>query len=124
MSGILEQEKNCDSLYGLNSHREVPLSLTRVTLTRDDVERIAHLARLAIDEEHIPEYVSNLSKILDFVAQMNAVDTADVSPMAHPLDTAQRMRSDTVIESDQRELFQSDAPQAEAGYYLVPKVIE
>jgi len=61
---------------------------------------------------------------LDFVAQMSAVDTAGVSPMAHPMDAAQRLRPDTVTETDQRERFQSIAPQVEAGLYLVPKVIE
>jgi aspartyl-tRNA(Asn)/glutamyl-tRNA(Gln) amidotransferase subunit C len=95
-----------------------------MSLTRDDVKHIAHLARLAISEEDIPEYVNSLSRILDFVAQMNAVDTTGVVPMAHPLDMPQRQRPDVVIEADQRELFQTNAPLAEAGYYLVPKVIE
>jgi aspartyl-tRNA(Asn)/glutamyl-tRNA(Gln) amidotransferase subunit C len=95
-----------------------------MALDRDDVERIAHLARLAIAEQDIPEYAQNLSKILDFVAQMNAVDTDGVTPMAHPLDLAQRLRPDVVAEPDQRELYQSLAPQVQDGYYLVPKVIE
>jgi aspartyl-tRNA(Asn)/glutamyl-tRNA(Gln) amidotransferase subunit C len=95
-----------------------------MALSRDDVERIAHLGRLAIREEAVPEYAQNLSKILDFVAQMNAVDTDGVTPMAHPLDLAQRLRSDAVGEPDQRDLFQSIAPRVEDGYYLVPKVIE
>jgi aspartyl-tRNA(Asn)/glutamyl-tRNA(Gln) amidotransferase subunit C len=95
-----------------------------MALDRDDVERIAHLARLAISEQDIPEYAQNLSKILDFVAQMNAVDTDGVTPMAHPLDVAQRLRPDVVAEPDQRELHQSIAPQVQDGYYLLPKVIE
>lgn len=95
-----------------------------MSLERADVEKIAHLARLAIREEDIPEYVSNLSNILDLVEQMNAVDTADVGPMAHPMDAVQRLREDVVTETDQRELFQTIAPQVEAGLYLVPKVIE
>jgi aspartyl-tRNA(Asn)/glutamyl-tRNA(Gln) amidotransferase subunit C len=95
-----------------------------MALKRDDVERIAHLARLAIVDEAIPEYAQNLSKILDFVAQMNAVDTGHVTPMAHPLDVPQRLRPDVVTEPDQRELFQSIGPQVEDGCYLVPKVIE
>ncbi len=95
-----------------------------MSLTRSDVENIAHLARLAIREEDIPEYTRNLSDILDFVARMDAVDTAGVAPMAHPLDATQRLRADEVSESDQREHFQQGAPQVEAGLYLVPKVIE
>ena len=95
-----------------------------MSLDAADVKKIAHLARLAITEQDIPEYARNLSNILDFVAQMSAVDTAGVSPMAHPMDAAQRLRPDTVTETDQRERFQSIAPQVEAGLYLVPKVIE
>lgn len=95
-----------------------------MSLTRSDVENIAHLARLSIREEDIPEYTRNLSDILDFVARMNAVDTTGVSPMAHPLDATQRLRPDEVTESDQRERFQQGAPLVEAGLYLVPKVIE
>lgn len=95
-----------------------------MSLTRKDVEKIAHLARLAISEDDIPKYANNLSNILDLVAQMNAVDTAKVEPMAHPFDATQRLRPDVVSESNQRELFQKIAPQVEAGLYLVPKVIE
>jgi aspartyl-tRNA(Asn)/glutamyl-tRNA(Gln) amidotransferase subunit C len=95
-----------------------------MSLSRDEVERIAHLARIRIDEADIPGYVRNLSDILDFVAQMNAVDAANVSPMAHPLDESQRLRDDVVTETDQREAFQAVAPQVEAGLYLVPKFVE
>ena len=95
-----------------------------MSLSRDDVERIAHLARIRIDEADVPGYVRNLSDILEFVAQMNAVDTANVTPMAHPLEASQRLRDDAVTETDQREAFQAIAPRVEAGLYLVPKVIE
>lgn len=89
-----------------------------------EVENIAHLARLAIDESLIPDYARNLSDILSFVEQMNAVDTGGVEPMAHPMDASQRLRPDEVTESDQRELFQQIAPATEDGLYLVPRVIE
>lgn len=95
-----------------------------MALDREDVLSIAHLARLAISEADIPEYARNLSRILDFVAEMNAVDTSGVAPMAHPLDMPQRLRADVIVEHDQRALFQSAAPLVEEGYYLVPKVIE
>lgn len=95
-----------------------------MTLERKDVENIAHLARLAISEADIPEYARNLSNILALVEQMGAVDTSGVEPMAHPLEAAQRLREDTVTETDQRERFQAIAPAVEAGLYLVPKVIE
>lgn len=89
-----------------------------------EVAKIAHLARLAIRAEDAPAYARNLSAILELVEQMNAVDTAGVAPMAHPLDMAQRLRPDEVTESNQRERFQAIAPRVEAGLYLVPKVIE
>ena len=95
-----------------------------MSLNRREVEKIAHLARLAIGDEDVPAYAGNLSAILDLVAQMNQVDTHGVVPMAHPLDMPQRLRADQVTEQDQREEFQSVAPQVEAGLYLVPKVIE
>ncbi len=95
-----------------------------MSLDKADVEKIAHLARLAIDDNDIPEYARDLSNIFDLVEQMNAADTTDISPMAHPLDAVQRLRPDVVKESDQREQFQSIAPKTEAGVYLVPQVIE
>ncbi len=95
-----------------------------MSLQKTDIEKIAHLARLAIDEQDVPLYTRNLSNILDLVEQMSAVDTADVQPMAHPLDMAQRLREDQVSEGDGRAQFQQIAPAVEAGLYLVPKVIE
>ena len=95
-----------------------------MSLGTDDVKRIAHLARLAIDEQDIPGYASNLSNILDLVEQMGSVNTDGVTPMAHPMDAHQRLRPDEVTETNRREDFQQNAPQAEAGLFLVPKVIE
>lgn len=95
-----------------------------MSLTTEDVNKIAWLARLAIDPDKAESYARDLSGILDFVAQMSAVDTSLVSPMAHPLDEVQRLRPDEVAETDQREEFQAQAPRVEAGLYLVPKVIE
>lgn len=96
-----------------------------MTLTRRDVENIAHLARLRISEEELPAYVGSLSRIIDFVEQLGSADTAEVTPLAHPLeDQVQRLRADAVTETDRRDLYQQNAPQVEAGLYLVPKVIE
>jgi aspartyl-tRNA(Asn)/glutamyl-tRNA(Gln) amidotransferase subunit C len=96
-----------------------------VTLTRRDVENIAHLARLEITEAELPVYVGSLSAILEFVDQLSRAATADVVPMAHPLEgQVQRLREDSVTESDRREDYQANAPAVEAGLYLVPKVIE
>ncbi len=95
-----------------------------MSLGPDDVKSIAHLARLEIEEKNISDYASNLSSILDLVEQMNAVDTTDVKPMAHPMDVSQRLRADEVLEENQREVFQKVAPKTEDGLYLVPQVIE
>ena len=96
-----------------------------MSLTRAQVEEIAHLARLEITEEELPVYVDRLSRIIDFVEQLSAADTGDVEPMAHPLaDQVQRLRADQVTESDEHEKYQRNAPSVAAGLYLVPKVIE
>lgn len=95
-----------------------------MSLERSDVEKIAHLARMAVSDEELASVADDLSNILDLVEQMNAVDTAGVAPMAHPLHMLQRLRADKVSEEDRREHFQAIAPATEDGCYLVPKVIE
>ena len=95
-----------------------------MSMSPNEVFCIAQLARLALSEAEAERLTRDLSRILDLVAQMNAVDTSGVAPMAHPLDMAQRLREDRVTEADQRDHFQQIAPQIEAGLYLVPKVID
>jgi aspartyl-tRNA(Asn)/glutamyl-tRNA(Gln) amidotransferase subunit C len=77
-----------------------------------------------VEPREFQSYARNLSDILAFVEQLNAVDTGGVQPLAHPMEASQRLRADQVTETDQREQFQRIAPQVEAGLYLVPKVIE
>lgn len=95
-----------------------------MSLSLDDVKRIAHLARLAVSEEEAKASLEQLAGIFALIEQMQAVNTSEIEPMAHARDVSLRLRGDTVCESDQRELFQSVAPSVEAGLYLVPKVIE
>ena len=95
-----------------------------MALTESDVKNVAHLARVALTPNEIPTHVKNLSKILDLVAQMNAVDTTGIEPMAHPQEITQPLREDKVTEPNLREKMQQIAPLTEAGLYLVPKVIE
>jgi aspartyl-tRNA(Asn)/glutamyl-tRNA(Gln) amidotransferase subunit C len=98
---------------------------TDMSLTRQDVEKIAHLARLSIAEEELPVYVSSLSSIVNFVDELSRVQTGAVEPMAHPLDgQRQRLRADVVSETDNREKYQLNAPRVQAGLYVVPRVIE
>jgi aspartyl-tRNA(Asn)/glutamyl-tRNA(Gln) amidotransferase subunit C len=96
-----------------------------MTLTRQDVEKIAHLARLSITEQEMPVYVTSVSSIVNFVDELWRVQTGDVEPMAHPLDGQhQRLRPDVVSESDHHEKYQANAPAVQAGLYVVPRVIE
>jgi len=90
----------------------------------DEVKKIAKLASLNVDEADVQAYATNLSNILDLVAQMDAIDTTGVTPMSHPFDAVQRLREDVVTDFNRREDFQAIAPKVEDGLYLVPKVIE
>jgi len=95
-----------------------------MSLSPAEVKKIAHLARLEVREADLSGYAANLSRIIDFVAQLESAPTDDVSPMAHPQAMPQRLRDDVVTARDQRELYQRNAAHTEAGLYLVPKVIE
>ena len=95
-----------------------------MALTLDDVERIAHLARIEIDPREADAVLAQLTGIFHLIEQMRAVNTDGVEPMSHARDVVLRLRDDAVTESDQHALFQSIAPQTEAELYLVPKVIE
>ena len=96
-----------------------------MSLNRDQINSIAHLARPSLTDAEIPVYQDSLSKIVDLVGQLDAAPTSGIEPMAHPLPgLAQRLRADVVTEKDQHELYQRNAPQVEAALYLVPKVIE
>lgn len=93
-------------------------------MTPEQVKKIAHLARLEISPTDTSQYAENLTNIFALVDQMQQIDTQSIEPMAHPLDIQQRLRSDTITETDQHALFQSIAPAVESGLYLVPQVIE
>ncbi len=95
-----------------------------MSLDKDQVQHIAMLARLRLADDEFEETVDKLSRIVDFVDQLQAAPTDDVVPMAHPLNQPQRLRADTVTEADDRERVQKNAPCVEGGLYLVPKVIE
>jgi len=95
-----------------------------MSLTPDDVRKIAHLARLAVTDNEVAAVATDLTNILDLVEQMEKVDTQDVLAMSHPLHMTQRLRADVVTETNQREKFQSIAPAVENGLFLVPRVIE
>ncbi len=95
-----------------------------MTLTLDDVNRIAHLARIEVEPREAEQVLAQLAGIFRMIEDMQAVDTEGVEPMSHAQDVTLRMRDDQVTEADQHALFQSIAPQVDASLYLVPKVIE
>lgn len=95
-----------------------------MSLSTTDVQKVARLARLAMNDAEIEAARSQMSGIFELIAQMQAVDTTGIAPMSHAQELSQRLREDRVTEADQRELFQSIAPQVEQGLYLVPQVIE
>jgi aspartyl-tRNA(Asn)/glutamyl-tRNA(Gln) amidotransferase subunit C len=95
-----------------------------MSLSDDQIRRLARLARLALQPGETRQVGERLNRILGLVSEMQAVDTAGIEPMSHALDLVQRLRPDEVTDGDRRELYQSVAPAVEGGLYLVPKVIE
>jgi aspartyl-tRNA(Asn)/glutamyl-tRNA(Gln) amidotransferase subunit C len=96
-----------------------------MTVTNQDIQRASRLARVRIDEAEIPVYAGHINNLLGLIDKMNAVNTDDIDPMAHPMEgQIQALREDRVTEKDQRELFQKNAQHTAQGLYIVPKVIE
>jgi len=95
-----------------------------MALSLEQVARIARLARIELAPGDAEATQAKLNGIFGLIEQMQAVDTTGVAPMSHPQDVIQRLREDKVTETDRREAYQTVAPAAEGGLYLVPKVIE
>ena len=95
-----------------------------MSLSDDQIRRIARLARIAVRPEESAAVAERLNRVLGLIDEMRAVDTSGIEPMSHALDVVQRLRPDEVSEGDRREAYQAHAPAVEGGLYLVPKVIE
>lgn len=95
-----------------------------MSLAAEDLERLARLARLHFSTDDVPRYRDELNTILEMVDTLKSADTEGVTPMAHPLDMAQRLRPDAVSESNQRDALMDAAPQSENGLFVVPRVVE
>ena len=95
-----------------------------MSLTDDDIVRLARLAQLALDPADRAKAIVDLERIIAMVDAMQAIDTEGVEPLAHPLDATQRLRADVVDTSHDRDRYQAIAPLTEDGLYLVPRVIE
>ena len=95
-----------------------------MSLSSQDIERIAHLARIRITPADVLDVQGKLDGIFKLIDEMQAVNTQGIEPMSHGLDMVLRLRDDVVTETNHREKYQKNAPQAAEGYFLVPKVIE
>ena len=95
-----------------------------MSVSSQDVEKVALLARLTISESDLPEVTERFARVLDLVDELNTIDTQDVLPMSNPHDMEQRLRPDAVTRSNEREALMASAPLQEQGYFLVPKVID
>ena len=95
-----------------------------MALERCDVEKLAHLARLGLDDAQIGSSTTSINAVLDMINAMQAVNTDGIAPLANPLEATQRLRPDSVTESNHRDDYQALAPAVENGLYLVPKVID
>jgi aspartyl-tRNA(Asn)/glutamyl-tRNA(Gln) amidotransferase subunit C len=99
-----------------------------MSLNAQDIDRIANLARLALQPDEAERMREQINGFFNIVEAMQAVDTSGVEPLAHPVaaiqEVALRLRDDVVSEPNNREANQQSAPAVERGLFLVPKVIE
>lgn len=90
----------------------------------NDINKIAHLARLGLSDEEKSRYTDSLNNILGLIDDLQAVNTQGIAPLSHAVDVTQPLRPDVVTENNQRDAYQKIAPAVQEGLYLVPKVIE
>lgn len=95
-----------------------------MSLSSEDIKRIARLARIRVSDTEAEQTCHQLNGIFGLIETMQNADTTGIAPMAHAQDLSQRLRADIAHEPNQREAFQAIAPQVDQGLYLVPKVIE
>jgi aspartyl-tRNA(Asn)/glutamyl-tRNA(Gln) amidotransferase subunit C len=95
-----------------------------MSITHDEIKKIAHLARIKITEEEADATIKKLSGILNLIEDMKKVDTTNIAPMSHGQSVTQKLREDIVTEKNQREKLQKIAPEVSGGLYIVPQVIE
>jgi aspartyl-tRNA(Asn)/glutamyl-tRNA(Gln) amidotransferase subunit C len=95
-----------------------------MALSSEDIQRIAHLARIEITSAEAVDVRAKLDGIFDLIGRMRAVDTTGIVPMSHAQEVTLPLREDVITETDRRELYQSVAPAVQDGLYLVPRVIE
>ena len=95
-----------------------------MSINKDQIKYLSLLSRMDIQESEMNDVEEKLTKIIDFVDQLQSIDTDEIEPMAHPLNQSQRLRADKVVEENFRDKIQKNAKSTERGMYIVPKVIE
>ena len=95
-----------------------------MSINKDQIKYLSLLSRMDIQESEMHDVEEKLTKIIDFVDQLQSIDTEEIQPMAHPLNQFQRLRADKVIEENNRDKIQKNTKSTERGMYIVPKVIE
>lgn len=95
-----------------------------MSITPEDLSQVAHLSKLSITSDDLVSHTKQMNKIIEFIEQLNEVNTNVIKPMAHPLKMTQRLRLDEVTQSDRHQDFQAIAPKVENTFYLVPTVLE
>ncbi len=95
-----------------------------MSINKDQIKYLSLLSRMDIQESEINDVEEKLAKIIDFVDQLQSIDTDEIEPMAHPLNQSQRLRVDKVVEENNRDKIQKNTKSTERGMYIVPKVIE
>ena len=95
-----------------------------MSISPDQIHKIAQLAKLRIDEQSMDEIASQLDNIMHLIDQMEQADTHGIEPLSHPQDPVLRLREDEVTQGDNRDEFMKLTPHNQDGLYLVPKVIE
>jgi len=95
-----------------------------MSVTQDDVRRIAQLARIAEPADRLEKLTEELNGILDWIDQLAEVDAADAEPMTTPLTTPLPMREDAVTDGGIQDQVLKNAPKAEEGFFVVPKSVE
>ena len=95
-----------------------------MSLTPQDIERIAHLARIGVTPADVADVQAKLDGIFKLIDEMQSVNAVGVEPMSHGLDMVLRLRDDVITEHNRRDVFLKNAPESAEGYFLVPKVME
>ncbi|KCZ57251.1 glutamyl-tRNA amidotransferase subunit C [Hyphomonas beringensis] len=95
-----------------------------MSVTKDDVRKVARLSRIAVTEEHVEDLTGELNSIMGWIDQLNEVDVDGVEPMTSVVETKLPMREDVVTDGNIQDQVLANAPRSEDGFFVVPKAVE